>query len=363
MEEVQSSGSHLWDLVFVDDSVGYAAGANDIMKTEDGGYTWDHITLPGMSEKKYGASISFMDSQEGVVARNDLGLWKTEDGGTTWEALTDTITGTSRRLLLNQFGMGWYLTDKQLWRATERGGERWRLIDLELPPDRRDRPLGQGIRCCYSNDFRDMHWFDREHGQHGIVVGGFQVDVGASDKFDYGRIFVTYDGGESWARSEPYQPRVTRIGGILAFQGLLWIVGSGEQLHIGYPGSWREIFPDGGPDYSLPVRYMSGWAPDLNWWFSTGFILDEQTGWTAGTRILHTTDGGETWTVEYGPYKKRTPDWVYHGWIRRMERAGNNLIAVGWHGQILMRSIDDIPTSVRPASWGTVKKEVGRRID
>ena len=37
-EEISSpSGLHLWDLVFVDNSVGYAAGSNHVMKTEDGG--------------------------------------------------------------------------------------------------------------------------------------------------------------------------------------------------------------------------------------------------------------------------------------------------------------------------------------
>ena len=357
-EEVHPpSGEHLWDLVFVDEAVGYASGANHIMKTEDGGFTWNRISLPGTSEE-YGSSIAFMNPQEGIVARNDLGLWVTEDGGSTWEVLNDTITGVSRRLMLNQYEQGWYLTDKQLWRTKGRGS--WVLNPLELPPDRKTgRGLGMeaGDACCYRNDFRDMHWFDHEHGRNGIVAGGYQVDTGQADRHDYGRIFVTFDGGESWVQSEPYQPRMTRIGGILAFQDLLWIVGSGEQLYIGYPGFWKEILPRGGPGYDFPVRYMSGWAPSLNWWFSAGFILDEQTGWIAGTRILHTTDGGETWNLEYGPIDSDERVDVYN-WITRMTRVGNRIMAVGWHGIILMRHIEDTPTSIRSVTWGQIKKEM-----
>ena len=302
-----------------------------------------------MAEEKYGASISFINHQEVVVARNDLGLWKTEDGGTTWKVQNDTITGISRRLHLDSSGSGWYLVEKQLWRTTR--GEEWVLNSLELPPDFKSRRLGQGSDCCYRNNFRDMHWFDRDHG---IVVGGYGIDQRQSDIQDHGRMHTTYDGGESWREWEIG----TVLGGVIVGPNpeKIWVVGSGEQLLIGHHIWWTIMLPDGGPgyqsEYSRHTHYMSGWAPELNWWFSTGFILDEQTGWIAGTRIMRTEDGGETWTVEYGPGDELDAEWIL-----RMVRVDNRLIAVGWHGRILMREIGGSSTGISPTSWGEVKRE------
>ncbi len=353
-EEISSpSGLHLWDLVFVDNSVGYAAGPNHVIKTEDGGYTWDHIPLSGMAEEKYGASISFINHQEVVVGRNDLGLWKTEDGGTTWKVWNDTITGISRRLHLDSSGSGWYLVEKQLWRTTR--GEEWVLNSLELPPDfAGGRQLGRDWECCFSNNFRDMYWFDRDYG---IVVGGYGEDRKQADLYDMGRMHTTYDGGKSWKEWEITRVLAAVLGGIIVGPNpeKIWIVGSGEQLYIGHAMSWNIMLPRGGPDYEKfrPTSSMSGGAPHLNWWFSTGFILDEQTGWIAGTRIMRTEDGGETWTVEYGPGDELNPEWIL-----RMVRVDNRLIAVGWRGRILMREIGGSSTGISPASWGTLKREI-----
>ena len=69
-------------------------------------------------------------------------------------------------------------------------------------------------------------------------------------------------------------------------------------------------------------------------------FLDERTGWVAGDRILHTTDGGRNWVEEavfsqgLGPF------------LTRMDRAGNRLVVVGHQGQIWSRQIVKTPTAI-----------------
>ena len=122
-------------------------------------------------------------------------------------------------------------------------------------------------------------------------------------------------------------------------------------------------------EFGKKKEYIYGFVPysGLTWaddYFNTGVALDEQIVWIAGSRIVHTTDGGETWTVEYGKYSphlmreeaKYTPDYK-PGEITRMARAGNRIVAVGRYSQILIRNIEDTPTGISPTSWGVLKRE------
>lgn len=341
------SAPHLWDLVFVDDFTGYAAGANSIMKTQDGGLTWRTIDLPEVAEDERRANIYFYPSGKGLMARNDLGLWVSENEGETWEPLNREIKGISRRLT-----GGSYLTNNEFWKSTD-GGLNWHQLPLELPEDRTEpRKVGTGeaIACCFNNSFTDAYWITYKFG---IVVGGFSWELKAHVERLYGAlVYITYDGGWTWTQDilEGGIGGPSTFLGIFSSHNLLWMVGMNENVWSGNPGFWeaRGKVPGFIMDYN---GVFKDW-PYSNSWFSTGVSLDEQRVWVAGARIAYSTGGGETWTVEYG---KDTPDFR-QGWITKMARAGNRIVGVGKYSQILIRNIEDTPTGVSPISWGQVKQ-------
>jgi len=70
----------LWDVCFVNSSVGWASGNGAMAKTTDGGRTWSINAESGSSH----TSIHFFDASDGLRTDGDA-LSATEDGGTTWD--------------------------------------------------------------------------------------------------------------------------------------------------------------------------------------------------------------------------------------------------------------------------------------
>ena len=234
-----TSAPHLWDVMFTDDTTGYAAGVNFIMKTEDGGLTWRTINLPEVAEDERRSNIWFWPTGDGIMARNDLGIWASEDEGETWKSQNREIKGISRRLYKHK-----YLTQSELWESTNSGRSWYKITSLELPENRTtSRRSGEGIACCYNNSFRDFYWINDKFG---IVVGGFSYDLKGSVLSSYaGLVYITYDRGQSWTQdlegmlwNGPYT-----LLGIFGFQDFIWMLGLEENIWSGYPGAWKKEEP------------------------------------------------------------------------------------------------------------------------
>ncbi len=86
------SDGHIYDLCFVNKSIGYAGGQKEMVKSIDGGDNWNSI-IDSPSEVYF---INFADENNGIAiglghyTGGDWGEWtralfRTKDGGTTWE--------------------------------------------------------------------------------------------------------------------------------------------------------------------------------------------------------------------------------------------------------------------------------------
>jgi photosystem II stability/assembly factor-like uncharacterized protein len=86
------SDGHIYDFCFVNGNTGYAAGQKEIVKTEDGGNTWNILTNSPLEIY----FIHFADILNGIAigkghyTGGDWGLWtsaiySTSDGGVTWK--------------------------------------------------------------------------------------------------------------------------------------------------------------------------------------------------------------------------------------------------------------------------------------
>ena len=68
----------------------FACGTNGtIIKTTDGGQTWQNISLSVNTDVN---DIHFFDAQNGIVVSTDSQLYKTTDGGAGWSAVASGIT-------------------------------------------------------------------------------------------------------------------------------------------------------------------------------------------------------------------------------------------------------------------------------
>jgi len=108
--ENQSDG-HIYDFYFVNKKTGYAGGQKKIVKTVDGGDTWN--ILPNSPEEIY--FIHFADVNKGIAigkghyTGGDWGIWtnaiySTSNGGKTWEKEDNINFGSVASFPTNNIG-------------------------------------------------------------------------------------------------------------------------------------------------------------------------------------------------------------------------------------------------------------------
>ena len=344
------------DLSFADDRNGWAIGEPGILKTTDAGDTWSKISGP-----TGGMSIWFWDMHQGLIS-NQTEVLETSDGGDTWDVVSilpfyHNYSAQNRMHFVDQQN-GWMAVDSLL--HTTDGGHTWDVVSIGLPNYHK---YSYTKWCCESVHLRDV-FFANEHW--GWVVGGYTGSI--QHTYLDGFVFETKDGGQSWARWwEPWMRGYK--DGVFGFPGgPAWAVGSSEIIY-----KRRAILPDdplhdgslrGNQEYwelqnarGPGSQYNSGFFPGSRYseynerlfvfadiWFS-----DPLTGWVVGDRILHTSDGGETWIEEYNVLGDQ--------WLTSIGRAGNRLVVVGGNGEILIRSLSG-ETVARSSSWGQVKATV-----
>jgi photosystem II stability/assembly factor-like uncharacterized protein len=71
-------------LTFVDDKIGWAASVDKLAGTDDGGESWETISLPVTVRKI--AAISLRTATDGYILDFDYTLYSTSDGGDSWSA-------------------------------------------------------------------------------------------------------------------------------------------------------------------------------------------------------------------------------------------------------------------------------------
>lgn len=282
---------------FINESRGWAVGEQGIiLYSEDGGQSWNKQTSPSSADLN---RLFFFDANNGWIVGNNGTILYTNNGGTNW---TQQTSGTTNHLYGLDFvdtSYGWAVGASGLVIATTNGGSSW-----------------QNQPSCGSHELYDVDFTDRNNGW--LVGWG-------------GHLCKAARGGEIWGEwilgwtSDLYDIELTPGGGGL-------IIGAGGFIaqHTLPPYDWWETINSGTDNNLYGVDFIdanhgwivgkagmvlatanggSSWEQHIG--STTGnindlYFVDDQRGWAAvgwsssgfPGQILHTQDGGATWSFQ-----------------------------------------------------------------
>jgi len=132
-EDAVETGEDLNGIAFYTEQIGYAVGDNNAMlKTTDGGDTWDLILGPAATFNLLSVAVNYLGHV--FVSTNDARLFRSVDSGTTWVAILDLLAGSIDRVKFDpklQY-VGCLVHNDAAARGTmhrsEDGGVSWRAI-------------------------------------------------------------------------------------------------------------------------------------------------------------------------------------------------------------------------------------------
>jgi photosystem II stability/assembly factor-like uncharacterized protein len=339
---------------FVDAQTGWVAGDQGVLlHTDDGGDTWVSQTVDTAAAFR---GLAFIDANTGwatciTVRGKDIigheiwqgGIWHTSDGGNTWQAQTiENAVGILNRIDFIDAQNGWavgFVYDDPAADQPENTGAVYHTSDGGATWQRQFDTQTDFI-------FTGVDFID---GQRGWCVG-FKGSSGV----DGGTIYYTGDGGSTWHNQGP-----DRVLWDVQFIN----VNQGYATGCNYPAAWgppvlrtndggdtwEEVIMDrhdGEGFYALAVgdqyvitvgdhdlvgRSDNPWAScewthseppcyhcgclfrqaylNTHYKFEDIFFIDRNNGWAAGSRsyapslwgqvILHTTNGGDDWQIQY----------------------------------------------------------------
>ncbi len=298
---VQPSGFDvaLYGIDFPTQNTGYAVGwgvdGSVVLKTTDGGGTWNIQEQPGallfsahFSSPDTGMVAGYLGSCNcGMIAR-------TEDGGATWS--TGVADGSTGFYSLSFTGTDTGFVcgyDGFIMKTTDRGVN-WRKV-----------------KTGTSDVFRRIFMADARVGF---------ATAGLGRTFNQpGQLYKTTDDGEHWKRIQEFSGSMVL--------GDIWFTSPDVGYFVGHDGreaiyktvnggaTWDSVYHGGTDDVLQGVIFAS-----------------PTTGYAVGTnsRILRTTDAGATWHVEAIPTSTEP--------LVGLGSAGDKVFATGLGGTIVRRA-------------------------
>jgi len=261
--------AYWYDIYFLPSNpmFGWACGSGGrVVRTTDGGTTWNGATVPFTSSNGHLESIHFTNTTVGYTS-GQVGVFKTTDGGASWRDITPTTAGTN------------------IW------GTYFVSADTGMV-------IGGG--CNGPNYVR--YFFRTTNG--GLTWGRFRDStlVDASGLTD---VYLTSATGMGWAMSSGYMWETSDGGATWGVKsstgGIAW---HEEFTKFNY----SHLIPTAGINCSGDEGNIGGIRfsiDDGNTWnnFTVGgemygtFLLGEQKGWAVGVKsqVYYTSDAGASW--------------------------------------------------------------------
>lgn len=282
---------NILQLDFLSINTAYALAGNELLKTMDGGNTWQNTGAPQLTYKT--SQFSFVNEYTGYCIAADGFVYKTTNGGTNW---TKTNYGNGvksndlRSIFFADENTGFLScgSDQYSVYKTEDGGNTWKIIsDLA---------------------FVQMQFLNA------------QVGYGRT----FNQMYRTTDGGKNWILSSyVIDHAITSLHFMDEKNG--YLLGDVALLNTHDGGvTWNNVtIPSG---YYDDVRFYSA---------NVGYILDDNG------ILFKTTNGGKSWKNIFTDYGAKS-----------VEFFGDNIYLSGDEGVILKSTIDIPPVDLllNPAS-------------
>ncbi len=257
-------GTFFNEVFFIDNSSGWITGfSGTVLRTADGGLTWNTSTLPGASSSA-NRDICFVSASTGFVSGDD-GIWKTLDGGATWTSITPTNpspSGSSSMWFTDAdngvYGFGGCAGTTVTFCSTSDGGATWASVTYD-------------------------------HTTPDVAVGGICYMAGAYYAVGgNGKGWKSTDGGVSWTAtptgSAGWQEDIVAAGGTL-------FVASANGTSCGSTGGGKILKSHDGASTWASTSF----ATTVMWGISMYSAMD---GWSCGDNgnAYRTSNGGVSWT-------------------------------------------------------------------
>ena len=294
----------LSEIDFVDAAHGWAVGPTDLLVTTDGGRHWQQLHEPAWPVR----SVHFVTSRVGYTiagggtfaSLTPMAPWtggvvlKTDDAGQSWTLLDAPADAQS--VCFSTPDDGWLGADGRVYRSLDSGNS-WSLA-LKGYGLGEDRPLAT-VQCAGQR----AGWAELE-GPGGAMSqtphvayhsdGGAWTPIFAERYFPYRGVAVSVEspGAEPGAFSAIDADTAAFIDGCLAcgFGAAPWAIAERGGKELLRRGNVGYITVPLGASF---VTSRSGWV--------TGMYIRYGSGGTSSTvyRLVHTSDAGRTWKVEY----------------------------------------------------------------
>ena len=272
------AGHCVYSLYFADDNTGWAAGFDGIIKTTNGGITWESEYETTVTLK----DIFFINSSVGWTVGDNGTIIKTIDGGDNWVLQNSGTTYDLESVFFIDLNTGFVVGDNGIILKTTDGGTFWiKQNSNELYTLKTvyfiDENVGwaAGINILQTNDGGN-NWTNCAPEWGGIINSSFFIDdkEGWLVGFD-GEILKTNDGGTTWANQN--SGTTENLNDIFFYDKYLgWAVGNeGTVIKTA----------DGGVNW---VSLESGYTDILK----GVYFVNQDTGWVGGICAIYKSETG-----------------------------------------------------------------------
>ena len=279
----------LWSIRSIDTSTGWVVGdLGTVLHTTDGGNVWTSQTS-GTTQSL--SSVFFVDENNGWTVGGGGTVLSTSNGGVTFIPQTSGTTDQLHSVHFIDLNNGWVVGVSGTILHTTNGGFEWILQS--------DNPIHSLLSVYFVSS-----------------SNGWAVGSDHSDYYPVGAIYRTTNGGNTWDVTTGYGESLWSVHFTDSLNG--WAVGTFES-------SGRMFDPQQSP---LPIdddQRLSGGTGSilhttnggLSWTLQVDagslglfsvYFVDPNIGWIVGlnsfityNRILHTTNGGSNWIPQPGP--------------------------------------------------------------